>query len=128
MDRSGGLLIGGLGRIRRVSGVITAVLGMESVLQRPLHATLQQNYPNPFNAGTIIRLSLPRSEKIDLRVYNMAAQRVATLASGHHAAGAYSLHWDGRDDEGTDLASGVYLYRLVTERGQVMTRKFVLVR
>jgi streptogramin lyase len=128
VDRSGGLLIGGLGRIRRVAEVATAVVNMESVWQRPLRATLHQNYPNPFNSGTNIRIDLPRSQKIELRVYNMAGQRVASLASGHHTTGNHSLYWDGRDDEGRDLASGVYLYRLITGRGQVQTRKFVLLR
>ena len=128
VDRRGGVLIGGLGRIRRVADVATAVVNMEPVSQRPLRAALHQNYPNPFNSGTSIRIDLPRSQRIDLRVYNMAGQRLATLVSGQHEAGDHLLYWDGRDDEGMDLASGMYLYRLITGSGQVQTRKFVLVR
>ena len=69
----------------------------------------RQDYPNPFNPETTIRLDLPRSEEIDLAVYNLAGQKVATLAHGLREAGAYTLRWDGRDDDGRDLASGVYL-------------------
>jgi hypothetical protein len=94
--------------------------------------TLDQNYPNPFNPETTIRFDLPRPVEIDLSVYNLAGQRVATLAHGLRAAGAYAIRWDGNDDTGRALASGVYAYRLRTPGGldqtRNQTRKLVLVR
>ena len=93
----------------------------------PEFFTLSQNYPNPFNPATTTRFDLPRSEEIDLAVYNHTGQKVATLAHGVREAGGYTLRWDGLDDDGRELASGVYLYRL--EAGErVETRKMVLVR
>jgi len=63
------------------------------------------------------------------RLQNLAGQDVTTLVEGMRQAGSYSIHWDGRDDAGRELASGVYLYRLRTGDGrQGETRKLVLVR
>ena len=88
---------------------------------------LDQNCPNPFNPATTIRFALPVADEAVLNVYNVAGQRVATLTEGHHEAGAYVLRWDGRDDAGRALASGVYLYRLVAgERTE--SRKLLLLR
>ena len=88
---------------------------------------LDQNCPNPFNPATTIRFALPVADEAVLNVYNVAGQRVATLTEGHHEAGAYVLRWDGRDDAGRALASGVYLYRLVAGE-RVQTRKLLLLR
>ena len=60
-------------------------------------------------------------------MFALNGQRVAVLASGHHEAGLHRLHWDGRDDRGRTLASGSYLYRLVTAEG-MWARKLVLLR
>ena len=106
----------------------TAVLeDHSSVLPQAL--SLHQNYPNPFNSGTVIRFSLPQNEVVQLAVYNMAGQQVAKLVDGTRAAGAYAIHWDGRDDAGRDLASGIYLYRLqVGDQLQGAARKLLLLR
>ena len=89
---------------------------------------LEQNYPNPFNSDTVINFALPQSENIELNVYNVAGQRVATLLEGVRAAGAYAVNWDGQDDDGQALASGVYLYRLQAGEGKVEMRKLLLLR
>ena len=95
----------------------------------PESFTLSQNYPNPFNAGTVIRFALSTAAGVDLAIFNLAGQQVATLAEDGREAGTYTISWDGRDDDGRALASGVYLYRLRTgDGGQVETRKLVLVR
>ena len=94
----------------------------------PLTSTLEQNYPNPFNSGTVIRFALPERRDVELSVFNLAGQRVATLANGMRETGTYTLHWDGRDDDGRPLASGVYLYRLRVGEQQVEARKLVLLR
>ena len=104
----------------------------QSVLCRAIQAssesfTLAQNYPNPFNPETTIRFDLPQSQEIELAIYNLAAQKVATLVQGYREAGSYSVRWDGVTDAGLELASGVYFYRL-TARERVETRKLLLLR
>ena len=94
----------------------------------PLHFGLAQNYPNPFNSSTVIGFDLPHSDEIELSVHNLMGQKVAELIDGLRAAGAYALHWDGRDDGGRELASGVYVYRLQAGNELVETRKMALVR
>ena len=88
---------------------------------------LQQNAPNPFNSQTVIPYFLLKPGAARLEVFALTGQRVAVLNQGPQQAGHYRLHWDGRDSEGHPLASGVYLYRLVTAEG-VLTRKLTLLR
>ena len=88
---------------------------------------LQQNAPNPFNGQTVIPWFLLQEGPARLEVYALTGQRVAVLSRGPHKAGLYRFRWDGRDDQGRPLASGVYLYRLVTSQG-VHTRKLTLLR
>jgi flagellar hook assembly protein FlgD len=69
------------------------------------------------------------SADVELAIFNLAGQQVATLAQGAREAGTYTVNWDGRDDDGRTLASGVYLYRLrVGDGGQVETRKLLMLR
>jgi hypothetical protein len=104
----------------------------EAYLGVPLTAQLAQNYPNPFNSETVIEYELPQSGEIQLMIYDVTGQRVISLASGPRQAGTYALRWDGRDDAGRQMASGVYLYRLeaaaVTGGRIVQTRKLLLLR
>ena len=104
----------------------------EAYLGVPLTAQLAQNYPNPFNSETVIEYALPQSGEIQLMIYDVTGQRVVTLASGPRQAGTYALRWDGRDDAGRQMASGVYLYRLeapaMTGDRIVQTRKLLLLR
>ena len=93
----------------------------------PQDFALDPNYPNPFNPTTTIRFSLPQAGEAELSLYNLLGQRVATLVKGAQEAGVHTLFWDGRDGQGRELASGVYLYRL--QAGvQVETRKLLLLR
>ena len=88
---------------------------------------LSQNYPNPFNGDTVIHFALPHNGPVELALYNLVGQKVVTLVDGMRPAGAFKAYWDGRDDAGHALASGVYLYCL-RAGGQVETRRLVLVR
>jgi cytochrome c peroxidase len=78
--------------------------------------------PNPFNPGTRFSYTLPNAADIRLEVYNIVGQKVATLASGQHAAGEYQVEFNARD-----LASGIYLVRLQNEQ-TIMTQKVTLVK
>ncbi len=93
----------------------------------PKSVMLSQNYPNPFNPSTTITYALPRAGQAELEVYNLVGQRVRTLVTGRQDAGVYRLTWDGRDEQGHDVASGVYLCRLTAE-SSVLVRKMALVK
>ena len=93
----------------------------------PDELQLQQNAPNPFNSQTVISYVLPKSGPTRLELFSVTGQRVAILRQGHQQAGYHRLHWNGRDREGRSLASGMYLYRLVTDEG-ILTRKLTLLR
>ena len=73
----------------------------------PQAFALSQNYPNPFNAKTSIEFALPEAGKVDLSIYNMLGQKVATLVSGELLAGYHSVIWDA-----SDITSGVYFYKI----------------
>jgi hypothetical protein len=104
-------------------------IALRQHLESPLPQVfaLAQNHPNPFNPVTTIRFSLPRSGEVELAVYSVMGQRVATLLHGPWAAGSHTVRWDGTDDSGRQLGSGVYLYRLISA-DQAETRKLILVR
>ncbi len=75
--------------------------------ERPDAFILEQNYPNPFNPVTQIQYTLPESADVTLEVFNLQGQRIAVLENGHQSAGTHSVTFDG-----TNMASGLYLYRL----------------
>ena len=93
----------------------------------PTSFALEQNYPNPFNAGTAIRFALPQDGPVDLALYDMIGQKVATLVQGVRPAGTYTVHWDGRDENGLERATGVYFYRLKMDSEEV-AKKLLLIR
>ncbi|MBT3342834.1 MAG: DUF362 domain-containing protein [Gemmatimonadetes bacterium] len=93
----------------------------------PSQFDLEANYPNPFNADTIIPFHLAHSGQIRLLIHNNLGQRVATLVDGYRVAGSYRAGWDGRDDAGRRLASGVYIIRLDSQDG-IQTHKALLLQ
>ena len=88
---------------------------------------LRQNAPNPFNSGTVISWFQLQPGPARLEVFALTGQRVAVLHEGPRKPGLHRLRWDGRDGRGRLLASGVYVYRLVTAAG-AQTRKLTLLR
>jgi hypothetical protein len=73
---------------------------------------LRQNYPNPFNPMTTISFDLPRSENVTLVVNSVQGKLITTLLDAYLLAGPYDITWDGRDDQGREMPSGVYFYSL----------------
>ncbi len=94
---------------------------------RPIAFSLRQNAPNPFNPSTTIQFGLPETNAVSLVVYDVNGRTVRTLVSGERVAGVHEVTWDGMDDTGRAVASGVYVYRLVTGTNAAV-RKMVLVR
>jgi hypothetical protein len=97
------------------------------VAAAPASFSLGQNYPNPFNAGTVIEFSVPSAQKVEIKIYNILGQTVRTLANREYTAGTHRVAWNGRNDEGDPLASGVYLYRVVAET-LAQTKKMLLLK
>ena len=93
----------------------------------PTAYRLAQNHPNPFNPETTVRYDLPQGGMVHLRVYALTGQVVRTLVAEERAAGSHSATWDGTNDAGRAVASGVYLYRM--EAGDYRAvRKMLLIR
>jgi hypothetical protein len=81
-------------------------------VQLPLRFSLRQNYPNPFNPNTIISFSLDRPAKTTITIYNILGQKVITPFNDYLEPGIHSVTWDGRNDAGERVASGVYFYTI----------------
>jgi flagellar hook assembly protein FlgD len=96
----------------QVIGTTTGVTDRNSGVPKTFE--LANNYPNPFNPTTVIRFGVPSASDISIVVYNVLGQKVRSLANGPVAAGFHEVTWDGRDDLGTVVQSGVYFYRLET--------------
>ena len=108
---------------RRVATAVTAPEGA-SLARRPV---LHPNYPNPFNARTVLPFDMPASGPARLVIYDTLGRPVRTLADGAQAAGTHTVTWDGRDDDGRAVASGVYVAR-VTAGSLAHSRKVALAR
>jgi hypothetical protein len=84
------------------------------VVQVPSQYQLLQNYPNPFNPETKIRFELPKTSRVTLKIYNVLGQEVATLVNTDMKAGYHLVKWNGRNQFGIPVASGIYFYKLET--------------
>ena len=93
----------------------------------PGEFSLCQNYPNPFNASATIEYSLHYGGPVRLEVFDLLGRRVATLIDGVSSPGAYAIQWQGRDDGGNGVPSGVYFYRL-SAGGFVETKRMLLLK
>ena len=93
----------------------------------PTKFMLEAPFPNPFNPSTTIKYHIPKPTVIELVVYNSAGKKIRTLSSGNANPGIHTTVWDGKNDNGRDIASGIYFYRLVAG-DFVQTRKMVLLR
>ena len=99
----------------------------EDAAQLPADFTLEQNYPNPFNPSTRITFGLPDAAQIRLEIYDLTGHLVRTLYDGTQAAGVHTLEWNGSNDYGDRVASGVYFYRLTTPE-LTLTKKMIFTK
>jgi hypothetical protein len=93
----------------------------------PETIVLFQNYPNPFNTGTVIRFDLYTASKVVMKVYNLLGQDVKTLVRSELPAGHHQTEWDGTDNLGRQVSSGLYFYRLQSGR-QTKIKKMLLIK
>jgi hypothetical protein len=82
----------------------------------PNSFALFQNYPNPFNPETEIRFFLDKERPVELKIYNLLGQAVRTLAAGELEQGYHTMMWDGRNQKGIQVPSGIYIYSLAVDR------------
>ncbi len=108
-------------------GLITFVLVHSDPGFLPQYYELSQNFPNPFNQSTRFTFKVPVAGRIKIEIYTLLGQKIRSLVSDFRAPGSYSLFFDGRDNRGQPLSSGLYLCRMTAENFQ-QTIKFTLVR
>jgi hypothetical protein len=107
-----------------IGGNPSAVNGRESASRI---YTLDQNYPNPFNPETRIQFSIPITHQTLLRIYDAIGREVRTLMDRVVETGDYVVHWDGKDNNGAAVVSGIYFYRLHSG-DYISTKKMILIR
>ena len=111
----------------RISEVATLIEERETAPARPAGPQLEQNFPNPFNQSTTLRYRIREPGPVRLAVFDLGGQQVRVLRRAHQPAGSYQVSWDGQDQAGEGVASGVYLARLQTPQGS-RVRKVVLMK
>jgi hypothetical protein len=93
----------------------------------PLENYLYQNYPNPFNGQSVIKFNLRKSGEVNLEVYNILGKKVRNLINKEMPNGFHSVTWDGRNDKGERVSSGVYFYKLKAS-GFSLSRKMIFLQ
>ena len=86
------------------------------------------NYPNPFNPSTTIKFDLRKAGYVNLEIYNIKGQKVRTLIDQQQEAGYHSKVWNGIDDSGNPIGSGIYFYRLIVDGTAYPMRKCLLLK
>jgi hypothetical protein len=94
----------------------------------PASYSLNQNYPNPFNPTTTISFSLPESGPTKLDVYDVLGKHVTTLLDENMGSGNFRVVWDGADKSGMKVATGMYIYRLVSGDNFTAVKKMLMVK
>lgn len=93
-------------------GILTSVNDEENVVK---DFELKQNYPNPFNPTTTIEYSIPQPSRVSITIYNTAGQEIRKLADEFKEPGTYKIEWDGKDNNGRTVSSGVYFYQMLAK-------------
>lgn len=115
----------GYGSYSRLSLCMSASAVEEVSEEVSYSLVLAQNYPNPFNMETKISYALPEDCDVKLTIYNITGQKIKVLVDGHPTAGYKDVCWDGKDDKGREVASGIYFYKI--EAGEFTQSKKMLI-
>ena len=94
---------------------------------KPVSFKVEQNYPNPFNPGTVISYQLPTLGNVEIKIYDVLGQEIATLVNEEKPAGKYQTVWNGTDNFGSKVTSGVYFY-MVKAGNNIETKKMILMK
>lgn len=93
----------------------------------PANFKLEQNYPNPFNPATTIKFTIPKETRVQIAVFNITGKLIKILIDGTPPAGEHITVWDGTDEDGSRVSSGVYFYRTYAD-GFVNSKKTLLMK
>jgi hypothetical protein len=115
-----------LGGLLQVFTGVTVDVKTET-LKKPDKYILMQNYPNPFNPTTAIGFGLPQDEYVTIVIYNLFGEKIKTLLSDYCHAGYHLVNWDGRNEIGKKVSSGVFLYKIDSGKYS-MIRKMILMK
>ena len=107
-----------------VNGKVTNTEAENSL---PTEFELSQNYPNPFNPTTNIKFSLPEASQVVLKIYDMLGREIKTLINENRKAGSFDITWNGTDNSGRLVSSGVYIYRIIAGK-YIESRKMNLIK
>ena len=111
----------------REDGICRTLFETEEVVIPSGRVILYQNHPNPFNPKTSIGYYLPERSSVTLSIYNVSGELVRTLVNGVQEKGHHEARWDGRDERGRPMSSGVYFYTLKAHKRRI-TKKMVLLK
>jgi hypothetical protein len=103
------------------------VAASDQPIPKPARLELSGNFPNPFNPKTTLRFAIPADAEVELAIFDISGRRVTTLVNGPLPAGSHESVWEGRDDAGVSLASGVYFSRLRVV-GETLIGKLLLLK
>jgi hypothetical protein len=106
---------------------VDSLTGIAENREIPQDYRLLQNYPNPFNPATAIGYALPQISRVELKIYNLLGQEIRTLVDKQQQPGKYTITWDGADNHGQQVSSGIYIYQ-IKAGDYVESRKMVLLR
>ena len=110
-----------------ISAIFSDQVNTVEPFSKPLGSKATFVYPNPLKTPATINLTLPRTTNVQFKVYNSGGRVIATLINSKMQAGRHSIHWDGSDDFGSELAMGIYLFQLHLDNS-MQTEKFILVK
>ncbi len=92
-----------------------SILSKTDENEKPTEYVLSGNYPNPFNPTTTIKYALPAESNVELKIYDLMGREIRTLVNGNDGIGYKEIMWDGKNNNGVQVSSGIYLYRLVAK-------------
>ena len=107
----------------------TTVTSLTEKRSLPQKLTLYQNYPNPFNPTTIISFFLPYKEKVILKIYDISGKMVKTILDGRIIkSGYHKFPWNAINDSGKKVSAGIYIYRIIVNKGEFYSKKLIYIR
>ena len=107
-----------------IDGIMTPI---DSLLIIPDVFELYQNYPNPFNANTTIEYDLKKNTRVEIKIFNILGKEIITLVNNIESPGGKSITWDGTDQNGNPVSTGVYFYNLITDE-TTFTKKMLMIK
>lgn len=111
-----------------IANDITTTIQNETDSPQPTEYLLTQNYPNPFNPETTIRFELPEAGETKLTIYNITGQVIRILVNEYRQAGRFEVSWNGKNDSGKNVPSGLYIYKLEAGKRITISKKMLLMQ